>query len=226
MILNFARLQACFSSVAVSLVAFLLSSCAAPRPALAQMKLVAPNGVALFSQSEKVRFEIESAPQNALRYSIKEVDGALEKSGELSAQNGAATLPLDLPRGLYDLSVSAGDASVKTRFGIVFEPPAVSENSRWGIFSIRFDNPERDAEMVRGHRLLGASWARYNLWADAFQNVVVENPDAPDAKVSFDLNPGYVSGARPQERGNAFDGRVFDDATRAFQSARRHFQHH
>ena len=183
--------------------AVIFGACGFSTAARAQsIRIASPNGINLFSESERPALQLnaDGAAPAFVNYSIREVEGGFSRAGVLMWRPGENRLPLDVPhRGLYDLTLRPQNGTeLQTRFGIVFEPPAVSQNSRWGMFSIRFDNAARDREMARGHRLVGASWSRFNLWADAWQNIEISQGETPT--VSFDLNPGYLSAARALTR--------------------------
>ncbi len=159
---------------------------------------VSPRAGLLFTDSEPVDVRVavsHAAGPVTVEYRLTESEGPWQASGQVELTDldqgaGEKPLPLQLPgRGLYHLELTAKDANTaaqaETWVAVVFTPPPPDPASPWGIFyapdGTRRDDPQRGRDLALSHRLLGASWSRFNFWAFSFGKVTVA-----DGKVTAD----------------------------------------
>jgi len=166
-----------------------------------------------FTDSDKpdVRVKLTGAAAEAVvEYAIAETDGPWQDAGKLEVPAGAgeARLPLRLPgRGLYRLTLSArsgtAQAKCETWIAVVFTPAPPAAESPWGIFytpPVWFDkdNPHGARDAAFSHRLLGASWSRFNFWAHSFGKVTVTPGEKPAVTADYALWKEYARALRKE----------------------------
>jgi hypothetical protein len=175
------------------------------------VRATSPRRGLLFTDSEPVDVSVTVGNATGpvrVEYSVSESEGPWQQIGHLRLGDRATRrLPLTLPgRGLYRLVLTARDdraaAEAETWIAVVFTPEAPDPASPWGIFyapdGTSPDNPQRGRDLAVSHRLLGASWSRFNFWAFSFGEVTVTEGPNPRVMADYSLWKALARGLRDE----------------------------
>ncbi len=168
-------------------------------PAALTVQVTSPRMGLTFTDAEPVDVRAQVTHATApcvVSFAVCETDGPWQRRGQVNVDQlregaGEVALPLSLPgRGLYALTAEARcggeSARAESSVGVVFPPAPVTEASPWGIFYIPFTfagrSPEQSMDDIAANmRLLGASWVRFNFWAQTFGKITVTGEPRPTA---------------------------------------------
>ncbi len=160
----------------------------------------------LFTDHEPLdlRVKVDGAKTAArVDYVVEQASGKWRSSGtfkfpSLSQGSEEKELPLGLPgRGLYKLNLTASAGSSKaeaeTWVAIVFAPPPPDPQSPWGLFYVPPSsfyklNGDGALDVAQSYRLLGASWARLNFWADSFGKITLGKDSQGNKSITADYS--------------------------------------
>ncbi|MGD1000646.1 MAG: hypothetical protein ABSA67_08095 [Candidatus Brocadiia bacterium] len=190
-------------------------SALAQNPKALSVTPASPRAGFMFSDSEPIDMQAKATGLTGpacLQYRLTDSEGTLVQQGEVPIAEfadgaGEVRLPLEIRgrRGLYPLwlNLVCGErkATAATSVAVVFTPDPPDEASPWGIFYIPLDDrplEQAAADLALSQRLLGASWVRFNFWAETFGKVTITPGAPPSVDADWSRAKAMVRALRKQ----------------------------